>query len=265
MKRKHSMTRDAGRGALRFFNAHGDSIGRPLAIVRARIEADVAAIDAFQLEQGSAIDSARGETSVQENVRRDIYIRFLQPIRVVANSALRDTAEFPSLQVRSRVPRDGDFVTKVITLANAAEKHEAVFLAQGMQVDFLAQLDAALGDLLKSCERRGRLHGRRSAATAGLKAAEKSLRDNLVVATSQVKRIVARQADVLAEWMASSKIHHAPVEPMRSVGIHLIGAAAAQAARLHASWALESTQFEAPSLTSVDSPAVAALPPNATG
>jgi hypothetical protein len=266
MKRKQGMTLEAGQRALGFFDAHADVIGRD-AVVRLRelIEASVAELQAFELEQVAATGSAKGETTVQESLRRDIYVRSLLPIRVIANRALREAAELPVLKVRSRVPRDGEFVTKVIALANAAEKHEAVFIDHGMQPDFLAQLDAALADLMASTERRGRHYGRRSAATAGLKAADKSLKDNLVVADSVLKPILKSDADLLADWVASSKIHKTYVEPARYANIKLVGIGAAQAAQLHASSVPESTEASASLLPANDSPAITALLPRVSG
>lgn len=235
MKRKQSLTVDAARRALSFFDAHQDTVGESVATVRALIARNVAASESFQLEQQAAIGQAQGETMVQAQLRRDIYQRFLKPARVIADSFLRESPDRPLLKVRSRVPRDGDFVTQVTALANAAEKHEAVFLAAGVLPDFLAQLDAALGELAKSTETRGRLYSRRSAATAGLKAADKALRDHLFTATSVLRGVLATKPDVLADWMASSAIHHAPVEPSRSATIKLVGQSAAEAARLQAS------------------------------
>jgi hypothetical protein len=235
MTRKQSMTLDAAQRALQFFDAHEDTVGDSVTTVRALIARGVADFEAFQLEQQTAIGQAQGETMVQENMRKDIAEHFLKPSRTVANSFLRESPDRPLLKVRSRIGRDGDFVTKVTSLANAAEKNEAAFLTAGVQPDFLAQLDAALGDLMKSTDTRGRLYCRRAAATEGLKVTDKALRLHLFTATSVLRVVLAKKPDVFADWMASSTIRQVPVEMRRSTTIKLVGQSAVQAARLQAS------------------------------
>jgi hypothetical protein len=266
MKHKQSMTLEAGQRALGFFDAHAAAIGNEtVGRLRTLIEQRVAELQAFQLEQEISIGSAKGETVVQENARREIYERFLCPIRGIADRMLREKPELPLLKVRSRVPRDGDFITKVITFANAAEKHEAAILNAGMPADFLAQLDAWLGALTRSTETRARLHSRRSAATAGLKAADRGLRDNLSIATSQMKTILKSDSALLADWMASSTIHKPYVEPARYASIKLVGVGAAQAARLHASSTPQSIESGAQLQATLTSPARPALLPSVAG
>jgi hypothetical protein len=221
MKRKKFETLQAGRRVQLFFDANADALGRDEAVrLRGTIDPLIEELAALEQEQKSSISGGVGHTAYLEKLRVEIYENYVNNIGNAARAELRDTPEFPMLVMPSRVP-DSEFVTRVNTLIGGAEKHQAVLIDNGLRVDFIAELRAAVAGLMTASDTRSRLNSRRNAATNGIDAADKAVRGQLGVLDGRLSSMLKQNPALLADWKASSKIHKRPITLLRGGDVNL--------------------------------------------
>jgi hypothetical protein len=225
MKDTQRNTLDAGRRSKGFHDRHAAVIGDAVTpILRELLDQGVADLEAYQLEQRTATDSAKGMTVVLKQKRDDIHKQFGQGIRSIADNSLSNTPEYLSLLLPSRARTHGDFLAATTVLAAAAAVHEQVLLDHGLHTDFLVRLNAAILDLARATYERGRYRGRKAAARAGLVVADLKEKDALLTMDSNMTHVLRQDASLAADWEASSKIH-VTTTPLPNLG--LVGPAAA--------------------------------------
>jgi len=84
--------------------------------------------------------------------------------------------------------RCDNFVMRATILAHAVENYKEVFVMYGMPAGFVDQLRTAIGKITTSTAVSAHNKQRQAAATAGLKAAEKSVRSILGVLNLVLRR-----------------------------------------------------------------------------
>jgi hypothetical protein len=189
MQHAQRKTLEAARKVQKFLDAHASALGKAVpSSLRAQLDRAVSEFAAHQLEQRAAQEMGRCETANRAAYRRDVYVRFIRPIGGIANHTLRSVSEFRALVMPAAPGRCHDFVVKATILADVAEKYEEVFRCYGMPAGFVDQLRAVLAQITTSTAASARYKGRRVAATAGLKAADKSVRGIMGVMNSVLRR-----------------------------------------------------------------------------
>jgi hypothetical protein len=218
MKSTHFPVLDTGRRVQGFLDAQAAALGAAVpATLRAQLDDGVAQGTAFQLEQGASTSAAKGETSKQQLIRDDLYARFLHPVEGVAKKKLKGVAsvtEFASLVISSAFRHGNKLLSKATELADAAVKYEKIFVDNGLPADFIAQLKAGLADITASEAARGRQVSRRTAATAGLVAADKAIRATVDSLNRALRPALKKNPPLLADWMASKQIRKLVVTPL---------------------------------------------------
>jgi hypothetical protein len=138
-------TLDAARRVQVFLDTEAAAIGTAVPpTLRAMLDDAVKQLAAFQLQQGTAEGTAKGETVNQVALRDELYTRFMAPIGTTAKIELKTTPEYPNLHVAATARRKIDFLATAAKFADAAAKHEALLVQHGMPTDFLTQLRAAI-------------------------------------------------------------------------------------------------------------------------
>jgi hypothetical protein len=156
--------------------------------LRAQLDAAVNELAACQLEQRRAQDMARTETAIRAAYRRDVYDRFLSPIGGIAKHSLGSVSELRALVMPAAPGRCDNFVTRATILADAVEPYKEVFMTYGMPAGFVDQLRTAIGQIATSTAASAHNKQRQVAATAGLKAADKSVRSIMGVMKFVLRR-----------------------------------------------------------------------------
>jgi hypothetical protein len=220
MKRKKFETLQAGRRVQLFFGANADALGRDEAArLLGTIDPLIEKLAAFEQEQTSSISGGIGHTAYLEKLRVELYENYVNKIGNAARAELRETSEFPMLVMPFRVP-DSEFVNRVNTMIGVAEKHQAVLIDNGLPVDFLAGLRAAVAELMTATDTRSRLNSRRNAASVGIEAADKAVREQLGVLDGRLSAMLKENPALLADWKASCRIHKRPVTPLRGGSVN---------------------------------------------
>jgi hypothetical protein len=231
MKSTHFTVLDTGRRVQGFLDAQAAVLVSAVpATLRAQLDDAVSQIAAFQLEQGASTAAARGETGRQQLLRDHLYARFLYPVEGIAKKKLRGATEFASLIVRAAFRESNKLLAKATELADAAVAYEKVFVDNGLPADFIAQLRAGIAMVTASEAARSRQRSRRAAATSGLMAADKALRETIDSLNRVLKPALAMDPALLADWMASKRVRQLAVTPLPTGSLSSSPPAAAIAA-----------------------------------
>jgi hypothetical protein len=208
-------TLDAGRRVQVLLDTEAAAIGKAVPpTLRAMLDDAVTQLTAFQLQQGTAEGTAKGETANQVVLREDVYTRFMAPIATTAKIELKSTPEYPNLVVPALARRKIDFLATANKFADAAAKHEALLVQHGMPTDFLTQLHAALATTAASADARDRSLGLKKAATDGSVTAAKAIRDRIGQLDRTLKAAFKKKTPLLADFQASKRIRQVPVTPL---------------------------------------------------
>lgn len=215
MQLKRSRVFDAGRRVQGFLDSEGPALGATVPeTLRTQLDAAIARIAAFQLEEETLVGTPQGETANQEAMRKALYADFLQPIAGVARFALRNTPDLTTLVVSPNDLRNDEFLTKVNAVADCAATHEQLFLQHGLSADFIAQLRAAVTQIAASRDSRALRIGRLAAARAGIEEWTSELRKVLGVLNRVLTPILRKNPPLLANWVASKRVRATAVTPL---------------------------------------------------
>jgi hypothetical protein len=207
MQQTHLNTLDMVRRVQGFLDRLAAALGSLIpASLRARLDAAVTQLAAFQVEQAATTGTARGETAAQTALRKDFYTRFMRPIARNAKSSLKNVGEYPTLVVPSSKLRKGEFLGAAQAMADSATKYEKVFLDKGMPTDFLTQMRAAIAQMTASNDARDRNLSRREAATQGIKNTSQVAHEVLVNLDSIIGPALKHDPSMLADWKASKRV-----------------------------------------------------------
>jgi hypothetical protein len=217
-------TQATGRRVLGFLDAHAAIIGTAVPPeLRTEIDDAVNQLTTNSVTQETSGGSAKSQTGIQDQYRRDLYVKFVRPIARITKRVLSAISvdDRTALVLKADDTRQPSVVTKVTALANAAEKYQAVFVRNGMAADFVAQLRAAIAQLTSSIDTRDRQVGQRKGATAALVAADKSFKTLLRQLDSVLHPVLRANPGVLADWTATKHIVQITTMPAPTGGVVL--------------------------------------------
>lgn len=189
--------------------------------VRAELDGLVSQLEGYAVQQEESDGAATAHTALQEEYRKDAYIRFVRPIARIAKRSLPQAPEISSLVLMADDTRAPDVVTKLTKLANAAEVHQQTFISKGLPSDFVAQLRALIAQITATVDVRDRHLGTRAAATTGLKVAQRELKSLIEQLDSVLLPVLRANPTVLADWISSKHIPKLPVTPLPTGGLNL--------------------------------------------
>lgn len=188
-------------------------LGPALETNRRELDTAVAQLVEFRLEQAVITGLARQETANLAALRHEIYANFGSPIRAVAEARLRDVPDYEMLLLPSRAKTHGEFLAKAVSLADAAAKHETFLGKAIMRPNFLSELRSAIARYFAMHDSRARHLSRKSAARAGIAAADKAARKVIGLLDGALTPLFRDDPGLLADWKTSCRIHKTPVDP----------------------------------------------------
>lgn len=156
---------------------------------------------------------SRAELRRQEQLIRRLRVRHMRPLVAIAWTQVEPEAEV-RLPVALRMPRATRNVTKVIQatdgMLEAARPFEAVLIAQGLPVGFLAQFRHARDELERVAGVRATLIGTHVGARAGLPVQLRRGRRAVDRLDAVVRMEFESDEEVLAIWRAAKRVHRMP-------------------------------------------------------
>jgi hypothetical protein len=151
MDRPQGRTLQSLEDARAFLDEHTDKLAA-INTTGARQELDRAIADAaaHATDQTGHALVAEGTTQKQRALRHALLRDHMSPVARIARARLPHTPELAPL----RMPRSNPSVQRLASaargMAQAAEAHADVFLAAGLPAEFIAQLNDAVGALVRS-------------------------------------------------------------------------------------------------------------------
>ena len=231
MKATQGNTLNAGRRVQGFLDTHASVIGTVVSpALRGKLDAAVTQLGQSQLEQDATTAGAIGATAAQNALRSNLFEHFSAPIGRIAKVAFKGQTDLPAMVVLAETVRSKEFIAKVTSQIDAAEPHAQTFIDNGIRADFVAQVRAAIAELQASAGNKARLLSRRSAASAGLKAADAAVKDNFAVLNGVMGPVLKQDPSLAADWMASKRIKQTVVTPLPAGEVSTPTAPAAPAA-----------------------------------
>ncbi len=156
---------------------------------------------------------SRAELRRQAQLIRRLRDRHMRPIVTIARAQIEPESDV-RLPAALRLPRASWRVTKVLQASDgmlgAAQPFEAVFIAQGLPVDFLARFRQARDELERVVSVRAVLIGTHVGARAGLPVQFRRARRAVDRLDAVVRVAFEGDEAVLATWGAAKRVHRRP-------------------------------------------------------
>jgi hypothetical protein len=202
VKGREGAAGEAGHRVELFLDANADAV-KPFvsAQCRANLDASVDEFDTLWAQQIGSKGMGKGMTAALKQMRKDIYVAFLEPIAIFAKH-VKD----PRLIVYGKVKRQREFLGNLEMLAQVAPKYESELIAFGFPTDILAKLRAAVDDIQNATDVRGRSWGSGAGATGGLAGVNTKIRANIDIIEGNMTPLLNKNGELRAEWETARRM-----------------------------------------------------------
>jgi hypothetical protein len=180
---------------------------------RKELDALVQEMAASETAQATSTLTARGETAVQEQLRRTLWKHHMRPVATIAGAHLRTVPEFAAMQLPRYRVKAAQLVQAAVAMADVARVHRQVFLDNGRPENFADALVAAATAMRASIDVRARSLGAKIAARKGLKTVSQRANEVVRLLDAQVKSVLADDPKALAAWNSAKRIGKGKVVP----------------------------------------------------
>ena len=171
------------------------NLGKPVAALGEVL----ASLSQQAVDQEAGDRLTQGETKRQRALREELWSKHMLPVAQIAREEL-----VPGMDKELRMPRkraDNDaLVAASEAMAEAAAKHEAVFVENGRPADFLPRLREATKALADAIGARVITARRRLTATKGLEEQLKRGRSAVRKLNANLKPVLSSHPELLAAW-----------------------------------------------------------------
>jgi hypothetical protein len=145
MKKSQQARLDALHRMQDFTNTNNDALGNVnKSTTRGSLDQVLTGLQAAADQQKSAETQAASATAEKNILREDLRINHMQPIAAIARAALAHMPLITKLRLPSSRVTDSELVTAGNAMADAAGQYSAVFIAEQLPADFIAQLRASV-------------------------------------------------------------------------------------------------------------------------
>ena len=173
---------------------------------RTTLDRAIAQLTSHAVDQDAGRVNSKGETARQRALRLSLRQAHMRAIAAVARAKLRDVPEFQALELPDARMTSARLIAAAGSMAEAATKHEQVFVDAGLPSDFIAALLGAADAVKGSIDGRAQNRGRRVGATAGLAAEEKQGRNVVKVLDALVVPALGTNDSLIAEWRSLKRV-----------------------------------------------------------
>jgi len=176
---------------------------------RKNLDEIVERMAAHAVAQLAGLRESAGETEKQRMLRPALRFRYMRPIAIIAGLHLRQQPEFSVLRLPPWKARRAELIAAARDMANAAEQHSELFIREGLERDFVAELRAAVDRFEQSITAWGASRAQRAGATAGLKAETTRARALIRVLDALVQPHLRTNDVLMREWHHAKRIRRA--------------------------------------------------------
>jgi hypothetical protein len=197
--------------SLRAVQAFLDTNAEPLAAVvktgtRQQLDDAIAALSAHASGQTGSNLAAQGHTLNHRALRQALLRDHMAPISRIARADLPATPALEPLKMPRGKPTAARLAAAAEGMAEAAAPFTSVFVAAGLPLDFVAQLNAASAAMLGSLTDRTQNRGARGTATQGLRQKLSAGRRIVHVLDAFVKSALQDNQPLLAGWNVVKRV-----------------------------------------------------------
>lgn len=207
MKTTQGRTQESLLGTHAFLVRNADRVPRTTGTgAFTRLEQNIAMISGHASNQaGNAMTSESATQSIRA-LRLALLRDHMRPVAFIAKSALEQTPEIEPLRLPAGRPTPPRLAAAARGMARAAEPFADVFVAFGLPVDFMEQMDGAADALLAAVNARRQCRADGVAATEGLKLTLTAGRKLVHVLNAYVQGELKDDAELLAGWNAVKRV-----------------------------------------------------------
>jgi hypothetical protein len=162
-----------------------------------------------QTQSGSPI-MAEGLTRAKDTKREALLRDHLAPIARVARLESVNFPALAALRMPRGAPGTGKLLAHAAGMADVAKDHTDVFVAAGLRPTFIADLNAAIDDILTTLTARTEKRGARSGATRGLRASLAACNKYKGVLDAFVRCEACGDRPLLANWRTVKRVARPP-------------------------------------------------------
>lgn len=178
-------------------------------------------------DQTSSAAWSRNCTKKYHALRRRLIRAHLLPIALIARTTQPPLSELVQLRVPRRKPTAQQLAAAAHAMAEAGKPHADVFIAAGMPVDFIAQLERASAAMMAELEERTQQRARHRIATEALRSGITSARRVVEVLDAFVRSACEQEVEIIAGWESATHVRRSahrpqalpvdPSEPLQTV------------------------------------------------
>jgi hypothetical protein len=183
---------------------------------RKLLDGVVSRIEAFGLEQSSAVLEMDGHSSRRKSLEFDLQFEHMKPIADYARAKLRGVPDYASLTRRTALLKGHALVSAARAMASAAQPYADALTRNAFPADALRQLVEAADKLEASIERRVNLKVRRVGATEGINEEAKRGKEAVKMLGAVIERQFAKDKTFLASWRVAKRVAVKPGVPRGS-------------------------------------------------
>lgn len=167
---------------------------------RQKLDDAIGALSTHASTQVGSLTDAKVSTRAQRALRKRLIRDCMAPIARISQAELRSVPGIEALKMPK--PRLGTekLAAAASGMGETAAQHAAVFIAGGLPVDFIAQLNAAADAMVAALGTRTQKQGARTGATKGLKAKLSEGRKCVHVLDALVQSALVDDDALLANW-----------------------------------------------------------------
>jgi hypothetical protein len=108
------------------------------------LDASNAAMDSHLADQAGNASAAKSATQKTASLITTLVRDHMRPIARIATADLPQVPELSPLRFRRGAPNTGQLIAAALGVAQAAVPYADTFIAEGLPVDFIAQLETAI-------------------------------------------------------------------------------------------------------------------------
>ena len=178
---------------------------------RTDLDTAVTGLEQYAAQQARAETAAASLTMAKGDLREELRLGHMQPIAAIARKKLGATAAMQVLALPHKNSSDVALIAAGTGMAEACAQYEAVFVAQQMPADFIAQLTAAVKAVQDAVNAQAQARLDVNEATKGVKAQLTITHTDVKVINGLVvKQLKGTDAGLLGAWTNAKRVYAKP-------------------------------------------------------
>jgi len=220
MKKSQQSRLDALYRMKDFMDANNSALGNVnKSVSRGALDTALTQLQAAANAQSALESQAASATEAKNTLREDLRINHMQPIASIGRAALAHTQYITKLRLPGARVTDSELVAAGNAMADVAEQYSAVFIAEQLPADFIAQLRASVQAVRDAAVKRDGFNTLLVQATQSVADDLTSVSNTVKIVNSLVVKALKGQTDLLAGWRQAKHPKAKPGVPQGSTTV----------------------------------------------